>query len=461
MSNHFAAKLLQTKAAPESSSFEPISHAGHLASHLASPRTRLIVLAGMLALVVTVTLIVSGGLAFAPVKDELHFLDTAQLFAADWPPSVERLRAYPEVITPLAFVLWGGLEYAGADILVAGRLLNLVLAISILWAVTASRTRESSRGLLVAVGLLIYPYLIGMGTHLYTDMIAAALGLAGFWAHERSLQAPSLDRAGTAVLAVNLPCALLALLAWTAAIATRQYLVAVPAACCVAHWLDALRQREPAMFRAGIVPALASLTVLGWFAFFGGLAPEEGRAVWFSGYPAPMAKLTEFIPEYALYALAALGAYVVVPEWLLLRRCGDPRALLKPLPLFYAVLLAIAFALAPPLFHDWNGGIVDRAVRSIFPPHGGDIPRMAIYWALAWITLVRFGRRLDLGFWLVALHVVLFMKTQLPWDKYYLPLVVLLWWQIARLDSQRDSDRLGLKPLRRPSPVRLGTLPSA
>ena len=67
--------------------------------------------------------------------------------------------------------------------------------------------------------------------------------------------------------------------------------------------------------------------------------------------------------------------------------------------------------------------------------------RVLLYYGLALMTCLRFGQRLDLAFWIVLVQFVLLMKTQLPWDKYYLPAIVLLWFLKAegRLDGSDGS----------------------
>ena len=53
----------------------------------------------------------TGGLSFLsfePQKDEIHFWKTTEdYFLTSFPPSAETLRSYPELITPLSYIIWG------------------------------------------------------------------------------------------------------------------------------------------------------------------------------------------------------------------------------------------------------------------------------------------------------------------------------------------------------------------
>ena len=53
--------------------------------------------------------------------------------------------------------------------------------------------------------------------------------------------------------------------------------------------------------------------------------------------------------------------------------------------------------------------------------------RVAVYYVLALLAALRFSRRLDAAFWVVAAGVVLSMKQQIPWEKYLLPTLSTLW----------------------------------
>jgi hypothetical protein len=384
----------------------------HIASHDAPiPRrstAQWVLLVVALTGVLGTAFVVADGLRFEPVKDEMHFLETSRQLTREFPPSIETLRSYEEMITPAAFLFWGLLDrWTGGDGAFAGRLCNLLMVGAIVCGIALRRGRPSEQGLLAALGVLAFPYLLGLGVHLYTDVPASFLALLGVRAHLR----------GRTVTGAALLCV---------AIATRQYMVAVPAALAAWEWSRSQRG-EAVRWLQGGAAALAAASLLGWFAFFGGLAPGPGMERWLPRYPAPMLDANHFILEYGLYFLTAIACYFVLPEFLLFRRTIRWRSLATGRTAVIALVLGTLFLLFPPDFAAWNGGVVDRIGQFLLPPGTATTPRMIVYFGLALITVIRFGQRLDLAFWLLLVSFVILMKSQLPWDKYFMPTIVLLW----------------------------------
>src|SRR5436189_103673 len=116
-------------------------------------RTRLFLLIGLAYLTLFVCL---DFLRFAPEKDELHFWPTALLFSKSWIPSLDQLRGYHELSTPLAFLVFGGLEHLLHGGIMAGRLLNLSLSFG-MTAVIMVASDDSRRPALAIVGLFVFP----------------------------------------------------------------------------------------------------------------------------------------------------------------------------------------------------------------------------------------------------------------------------------------------------------------
>ncbi len=70
-------------------------------------------------------------------------------------------------------------------------------------------------------------------------------------------------------------------------------------------------------------------------------------------------------------------------------------------------------------------------------------PRVTILAFFAWVACARF-RRIDIGFWLVAMHVGVMLKSWTPWDKYDLPLLAVLWylaWKGEPTEAREVSDQ--------------------
>jgi hypothetical protein len=367
-------------------------------------RAPLFVLA--LLLVFGATFLLADRLCFAPVKDEIHFLESARIFAA--PFGLEQLRSYPEVVTPLALVVWGSLERLTGEGLWAGRFLNLLCSFALALMVGFARPPLSVRSMLATVGMLAFPYTLPLSVHLYTDVIAAAL-------------------AGAATVAVLQRRPALAFVSAGAAIATRQYLVQVPAALAASEslaWLGG----SPGRWKTALACAAAVATLVIWVAFFGGLAPRAGIEAWVPLYPAPMLEASAFVLHHGLFALTGLGAYFVLLEALLYRELPARDALLRPRALLVAAVLAGLFAVDPPfLTASHPGGPIGRISRLLLPSPDFDRARVCVYYLLALAAAVRFTARLDAAFWIVAAGVVLSMKQQIPWEKYLLPTLSSLW----------------------------------
>jgi len=359
-----------------------------------------------LGLVYAATFLLADGLRFEPVKDEVHFLASAEIFAGRF--DLEDLRSYPEVVTPLALVAWGQLEHHTGEGLWAGRCLNLLLSFGLVCAVAFAGRSLWPSGVLAAVGLLAFPYTLPLSVHLYTDIMATAF-------------------AGFGVVAAQRKRAVLAFVALSAAIATRQYLIQIPAALTAAAVL-AWRRGESDRWKVALAAGAATATLALWVVFFGGLAPRAGLDAWIPRYPSPMLESSSFILHYGLYALTGVGAYFVVVEAALFRQLPRKAMLLRPSSLVAAVVLGALFLADPPfLTSSHPGGPIGRVSRLLLPSPEFDLVRVSGYYVLALLAVLRFSGRLDAAFWVVTAAFVLAMKQQIPWEKYLLPTLSVLW----------------------------------
>lgn len=333
-----------------------------------------------------------------PVRaDELHFWPTTLALFERGFPSLEQLRTYNELSTPLPFLIFGSLEAAFHGGIVVGRALNLAVSLALL-ALIAAAGRFSFAALLCAVGLLAFPYFLPVSAHLYTDIIATALVAAGVALH-RSADGWSA-------------------LAFVLAIASRQLAVAFPLAI-VAH--EALRQWNTRQLRfdwAWAAPLIAALTYGGWVLFFGGLAPA-------TALQQQSLDMGRWYPNHALYFLTTIGLYFVVVEAILFRSLA---ALRRPAPASVALALIAAalFVLFPPLQNvntiTDTMGYLDRAARLAL----GDTARMVLYALLAALACLRFPP-LSLPGLVLYTNAALMLKAHVAWDKYALPVLAVLW----------------------------------
>jgi hypothetical protein len=378
-------------------------------------RTQLFLLIGSAYLTLFVYL---DFLRFAPEKDELHFWPTALLFAQSWIPSLDHLRRYHELNTPLAFLVFGGLEHLLHGGIMTGRLLNLSLSFGVT-AVIVVASEDSRRSALAIIGLFVFPYYLGVSAYLYTDVIGAVfvlLGLIGYLEQRPFVSA----------------------VFWSLAIATRQYAVAFPLAIAAYEFFRSDRKTS-----RWIGAAVGAATLGGWIWLFGGPAPPAELAD--QGIDAD--RLLHLDPTHIVYLLVCTGLFYVIPELLLFpetRRLRRPR---WPLVLVAAatVLVSIVF---PPLGNDWGArtmGLFDRLMVSVLSP----LPRTLLYAGLATLATVRFSEY-SLAAFLVAANAGILLVSPTMWEKYAFALLVSLWYLMA-LEPDRRSPVALLKypPARR------------
>lgn len=338
--------------------------------------------------------------------DETDFWKSSLTFSDNLFPSLEELRNYHSLNTPLPFIIFGGLEYLFGGGIVAGRLLNLILSLGIVLLIGWPSKQRGGRAILCLVGLFLCPYFLWLSGRLYTEMIASTWVLLGVVAYLRNRH-------------------LLSGLAFILAIASRQYMLAFPVAIAAheffatANAYRKTRNVDLSQHWRWIAPTLAALSFLGWALIFQGLAPESAI-----GGKAPEVQKTLFAltPGGAVNFLSFVAAYIVIPELILF----PPKTPIKTFQenkikwLLIAVGLLVFCLIFPPLTQG-NGNIVKLARLLPF-----DVLQMAFYYSLALLTCIRFAK-LDLMFWMLLFHALIMMKA-LPWDRYALPLVIVFWY---------------------------------
>jgi hypothetical protein len=345
------------------------------------------------------------GLTAEPIKDEEQFWAQTRWFAERWPPDTGELQSYREPMPPIAFLLWAALERWHQLGLAAARGVSLVASLIALGLIASARPAGGARTaipVLSALALLLYPYWVPLSVLVYTDVPAAAFVVVGFWLYLRER---------------HLASALL----FALAIGTRQYTVAFPLAIVVHEGLAALRAR--ARPDPGRWPYLAATaTLAGWFAFFGGPAPAPALERW----PRHAIGLSNLEPSFALYFLAALGAYFVLLELVL-----DPRWRRRDLWLdergaLGVGVVALLFAIFPPEYRDELGPLNRTLVFVLGSSSVGAVIHLLLMVALASLTVLRF-RRLDLAAVIVAVNAALMPMLWEPWEKYCMPVLASLW----------------------------------
>ncbi len=355
-----------------------------------------------LAVLYSATFYAADGLGFDPEKDEMHFWQTSVHFSKSLVPSLDQLRSYNELNTPLPFLLFGTLENFFHGGIRAGRLFNMLLSCAIVCLVGLPRSSGNSRPVMAAFGLLLFPYYLGVSVHLYTDIIAAFFVLLGMVEY----------RAGKCWISA---------LCFILAIASRQYMVAFPVAIAfyefTRYGADLLRPRVE-----WLAPLLAASSIFGWILLFGGLAPSNAV----EAQSLSTAKILTLFPHHALYFLSVVGVYFVALELVFFWRHASLAQWISKRNVWIAATLVGLFLAFPPLQNVYypipTMGFLDKAARSV----ANDPLRVMLFYVLALATCLRFNRY-GLGAVLVFVNAVTMLKAHIGWDKYALPMLIVLW----------------------------------
>ena len=335
--------------------------------------------------------------------DEPHFWESALHFSRSPIPSVELLRSYVDMNTPLPFYIFGQLESFFSVGPKAGRFLNLGLALIIVLSIILQKTRFAIGS---AVALMLFPYFLGTGLMMYTDMLCAFFVLLGTIAFSRAMPWWS---ACFFILAV-----------WS-----RQYALAFPIGLFCYTLLLAWSNFNRPLKRQTVTQLVAMTVAVSSFLplvmIWGGVAPPA--SVTAAGVDASFWRI---FPDHPLYFMTCIGFYFVLPECLMEK--GDTlrrkRYLLWGLS---SLFVGSLFLLFPPIqnveYSVQDMGFLDKIVRLFL----SDFPRMLVFMFFATLACARFSEKTLMGalFWA---NVIIMLKAPIGWDKYALPLIVCLWY---------------------------------
>ncbi len=339
--------------------------------------------------------------------DEITFWQTSLTFSDRLLPSLDQLRDYSELNTPLPFVVFGAMEHLLGKGIVVGRLLNLALSVMIVFVIGWPTKPKGYRALLCVVGLFMCPYYLWLSGRLYTEMIACFCMLLGLLSYVKGRN-------------------VLSCVAFVLAIASRQYMVAFPAAIftydAVSFCLKAIHERRVDLKNLGrwLSPLIALISILGWFYLFGGLAPQTATEIRL--VPEVQKTVWAVTPGGAVNFLAFVSLYIVIPEFLLLER-GFWLNLWRQRP-GWLIQITLGFLLYclifPPLLVA-NGNL--SKVAAALP---SEALSFLLLYSLALLACIRFSR-LNLLSLLVFFNALIMIKA-FPWDRYVLPLAVAFWY---------------------------------
>jgi len=189
--------------------------------------------------------------------------------------------------------------------------------------------------------------------------------------------------------------------------------------------------------------AVACLSLMGWILLWGNFGPEPEV----SKQNISTVSIFKVFPEHCLYFLSCLGFYFVIPESILLRRAPWIIDLINKKGIVVSVSLFLLFLLFPP-YQNINYNIPTMGyMDKLFRTFGGDFFRMTAFYVLALVACLRFFT-IDLETSLVLSNGLLMLKSHIAWDKYLLPLIVILWLLNAYKKSvvldfnRKSSDRI-------------------
>ena len=345
------------------------------------------------------------GFQFPIQKDELHFWPTSLFFSNPFPPTLAQLRTYKDLNTPFPFLLFGGLEHFFQKGIWMGRLANYLISFACVLGVLLAKGRVTRSTIFSALGLLSFPYFLGVSTHLYTDIIAAAFVLLGVSGHFRERH-------------------LLSSCAFSVAVSSRQYSVVFPTAVLLYRFFSVGVDRRA-------VWLLIPLCCLGgWFVFWGGPAPETAL----SQQVVATVSWNQFLFQNIGYFLASVGVYFVIPEFLFFnhtRRLFIKRVMNSRRLLALVILVVGYFALFPPMgnpppYAFKEMGFLDKSLRFFLP----EFLRVVSLGVFALLAVIRFAELTPEAAF-VFMNAVMMAKAHIAWDKYALSLLIVLWWMKA------------------------------
>ncbi len=351
-------------------------------------------------------------------RDERHFWETSLSFSDRILPTLEQLRDYEELNTPLPFILFGALEYLFQQGIFLGRLVNLGLSLVISLIIGWPKPGRPY-ALFCLVGLWLCPYYFWLSGRLYTELITCFWIVLGLMAYVR-------DRT------------FLSGIAFILAVASRQYALAFPLAIFTYEFGLAMKtaiassQIRLADQWKWLAPLVAVLSIGVWLYLFQGLAPETGIEV--RQTPEVQQTFWAVGPGHVVNFMAFTSLYVVIPESLIF--IGLLRQKLFEMPFRKGIGVAIALLIYVLIFPPSLVG--DGPLMKVIALLPQGAIAVAVLYGLALIACLRFSR-LNL-ITLIWLFNCLIMIKAFPLDRYVLLFAVAFWYlkSIGWADDQNQ-----------------------
>jgi hypothetical protein len=313
--------------------------------------------------------------------------------------------SYKELTTPLSLMIFGAIEYIFQKGIFGGRLFNLLLSIWISWRIAWPSPKKHQvtlfKPLLCLLGLYMCPQFLMYSGRLYTEMVACSLVLLGTGLYVQNRH-------------------FLSALLFALAVSTRQYTIVFPAAIFIFEFLQSLPRVSSEKCKRFLPQLIPAACLLAWGFFFYNLDNETQEKL-IRRAPVVQHDIWSIRPGAIINFLAAVGIYLVVPEFLLLTRKTALKGLRKNLSRFIVISLALLVYMFffPPISEGF--GLLLKTVRRI--PYTE--LQFIVYYCLALLACIRFSRP-SLISTMVAINGLIMLKAQV-WDKYLVPLAVVFW----------------------------------
>ncbi|GAA4395482.1 hypothetical protein GCM10023187_02410 [Nibrella viscosa] len=408
-----------------------------------------ILLSALLVVIYTLVFVLKRFLTGDFYQDEVHFYATTLQFARETIPSLDLLRNYGELNTPLPFMIGGVVVNLFGEAIQPLRILTFLIsfgiALSFVWAAP-----KSPRSVLALAGLLLFPNYYLCSVHYYTDMYAQVAVVLGVIAYRKEQH-------------------VLSFLCFCLAVCSRQYMIAFPAGIALYEVLrridvrQGLSENAKALFSRPfwIWYGLAVLSLVPWILLWEGGAPaaEMARQYYHLG--------KVYNPGFVLYSAACLAVYCVVPELIFTRSWQYYRRYPAAHPWLFGglVVFVVCLVLFFPAQQTYNPyftwpylGYFDRLLV-ILGLSG--LAKQLVFGFFMLISLMRFIRpRLNVLDWFVLCNLVLLGKAQLSWDKYSMPMIIMVWYLIQFDDYFPLNQQTYPNPLSRAATPTLGGVAS-
>lgn len=361
-------------------------------------------------------------------RDEWHFFETTIRFSKQIVPSLNLLKNYAELNTPLPFIIGGWWANIFGQNIQTLRILTFLLSFFVTNLFIWQSRVSLNKTLICILGLWLFPNYYLCTVYYYTDIFAITAMLLGIIAylHQRHFFSG---------------------LFFIAAICCRQYMIAFPVAIiayeCWGVWIktngifltiNKLLQRRYLTWYV-----LACFSLIPWLILWSGFAPAAEMTRQYYDH------ISTYKWGFVLYASAVVAVYYVIPETIFSRNFRYYLSYPRQNPYLFLIFLVLISTIVVwypakqtqnayfnlPYLGNVDLGLMTVGIKGIF--------KQITFGLLMLISLMRFVKLdANLGGWVFVVNTLLLGKAQLSWDKYSLPTAVVLWFLMVFNEQNKE-----------------------